>query len=123
MLVMRALGQDESGAVDWLRSDSSTPKGSLSGRQFSATDMLELNDAAYWFYEAALHGRLFALGKYGEARGVIFGGPVGLGWIESADYEAVNSIEKAVLDPMNLHNALVLDLVPELGTGAASIFF
>jgi len=85
--VMRAFDQDQSQSIAWLNGEEIIEDFESESGAASPEASLELNDAAYWFYQAALRGRLFALGNYGSVRSKLFGGPVGLGWISQEDYE------------------------------------
>lgn len=120
--VLRALGLDAGRAVSTLQFEEGFEERTLLGKSFSDAARLELNDAAYWFYQAALHGRLFALRNYGEVVSAQFGGPVGLGWISQADYDALDSREKNAIIPPNLYQSLVSKIAPELLDGALGQF-
>jgi len=121
--VLRALGKDDGKAVAWLLFEEWDQSFALFGREFSSAQILALNDAAYWFYQSALHGRLRALGKYGEVRSAIFGGPVGLGWLTQTDYAALNSGEKTAINVSNVYMVLANDLAPEIKMGPLGLMF
>jgi hypothetical protein len=109
--VMRAYRIPDSQALDWLNRN-----GKIDGQKrpepLPADASLALNDAAYWFYEAALNGRLMALQHYGQVRGTLFGGPVGLGWIVQEEYDALEGIQRDELFPVNMYRRVAIDLIP-----------
>ncbi len=111
ILVMQAFKQPEALAVDWLNSG-----GHLDGIEMrlspSSEASLILNDAAYWFYEAALNGRVMALQHYGQVRGQVFGGPVGLGWVSQEEYDTLDDEQRNELSPFNMFRMTAIDLVP-----------
>lgn len=103
MSVMRAYRMDVSRAVDWLANGGDLEGVVMQQQQMSSDASLALNDAAYWFYQAALHGRVFALRHYGQVRGQLFGGPVGLGWIGQAEYDDLGPEQQQELWPVKLY--------------------
>lgn len=116
--VLRALGLDEERAVSTLQYEEGYEERILHGKSLSDAARLELNDAAYWYYQAALHGRLFALRNFGDVVDAQFGGPVGLGWIGKEDYDALDSRDKNAMIPANLYQSLVNKIAPQLLQGA-----
>lgn len=66
-------------AIDWLSGKNLIDDVNIGTDELSGTASLALNEAAYWFYEAASHGRVMALQQYGQVKGRLFGGPVGVG--------------------------------------------
>lgn len=116
ILVMRAYKLDDSLAIDWL-SRGGHIEGVETGQPLSSDASLALNDAAYWFYRAALYGRLFALRNYGQVRDRLFGGAVGLGWVSQEEYDSLDTDQLNELLPENLYRKLVFDLAPQLDTG------
>ncbi len=119
--VLRAYDLDESLAIAWLNDDQTISDLDLGNSQLSSAASLSLNEAAYWFYESAMHGRLFALQNYGRSRGRLFGGPVGLGWVSQEEYDALNPSEKAALVPANLYTQVVFDIAPTLRKGSLGV--
>ena len=118
MSVMRANQADGSEAIDWLVDGGSADIFFDEQQQLSSEAGLALNDAAYWFYQAALNGRVFALQKYGQVRGKLFGGAVGLGWISQEDFDGLNDTQRNELRPINMYHTLALDLSPRPDDGA-----
>ncbi len=111
--MLRGLQQPESRALDWLSfevrdeprfAEPPTPEAAL-----------HYNEAAHWFYQAALRGRLTALMHYGTAREALFGDAIGQGWIDAEDYEGLSTSEKSSLLPTNVYNSMMFQLAPELG--------
>lgn len=112
MAVIRAQESDSSGAVDWLSDHDDLDYAAASQNQISPEAGLALNDAAYWFYEAALHGRTDALRHYGIVRGKLFGGAVGLGWISQEEWDAMDYRQQQELWPLNVYHNVAVDLMP-----------
>lgn len=48
-------------AIDWLSGKNLIDDVNIGTDELSGTASLALNEAAYWFYEAASHGRVMAL--------------------------------------------------------------
>ena len=119
--VMRAYGLDETLALRWLNNEQAISDLDLGNSQLSSAASLSLNEAAYWFYEAAIHGRILALQNYGQVRGRLFGGPVGLGWVDQEAYDSLDESEKASLMPANLYAQLAYDIAPALRDGAPGV--
>ncbi len=115
--VMRAYGRAPSEALLWLNVEN-IPDLITPGQTLTPEAGLELNDAAYWFYEAALHGRLQALRHYGLVRSKLFGGPVGLGWISQDEFEVLDDAAKNAFQPGNVYAQAVYDIAPKLQEGA-----
>jgi hypothetical protein len=114
MQVMRAYKIDDSRAIDWLSGKNLIDDVNIGTDELSGTASLALNEAAYWFYEAASHGRVMALQQYGQVKGRLFGGPVGLGWVSQAEYDALTLGEKNSLIPNNLYGQVAYDVVPAI---------
>jgi hypothetical protein len=118
MQVMRAYEIDDSRAIDWLSGKNLIDDVNIGTDELSGTASLALNEAAYWFYEAASHGRVMALQQYGQVKGRLFGGPVGLGWVSQTEYDALTLGEKNSLIPNNLYGQVAYDVVPAIREGA-----
>lgn len=112
MSVMRAFRVDTSRAVDWLANGGALDGVVMEQQEMSPDAGLALNDAAYWFYQAALHGKVFALRHYGQVRDQLFGGPVGLGWIEQQDYDALERDQQLVLSPARIYGSAAAAMRP-----------
>ncbi len=115
--VMSAMNLREDRAVDYLL---------LEGPELPVFDFKKplkpeitehLEAASDWFYMAAVHGRLLALQNVGEITAIIGGSPMDLGWIDSDQYELLESFEKLALDPANVYGALTFEIAPELRSG------
>lgn len=119
--VLRAFGMSPSRAIEWLNGELLIPELLQDGDPLAADAALKLNDAAYWFYQAALHGRVFALQQYGTVRGRLFGGAVGLGWISAEDFRKLDAPARSLLLPGNVYQRAAFDLVPQLQGGALGI--
>lgn len=118
MSVMRAYKVDTTRAVDWLANGGAMDGVVMEQQQMSSDAGLALNDAAYWFYQAALNGKVMALRHYGQVRGQLFGGPVGLGWIEQQDYDALDREQQLELSPGNIYSNVAMEMNPPAGPGA-----
>ncbi len=112
MSVMRAYRMDVSSAVDWLANGGELEGVVMQQQQMSSDASLALNDAAYWFYQAALNGRVAALRHYGQVRGQLFGGPVGLGWIGQPEYDALGPEQQQELWPVNIYGHAATAMTP-----------
>ena len=110
--VMRAYRIDSRRAVEWLANGGTMEGVVMQRQQLSADASLALNDAAYWFYEAALHGRVAALTHYGQVRDQLFGGPVGLGWFEPEAFAGLPSTAREAMQPATLYGAVADRLWP-----------
>ena len=115
--VMRAYDVDEALATDWLNNEYAITDLDIGRTQLSSDASLQLNEAAYWFYEAALHGRLFALRHYGSVRSRLFGGPIGLGWISQDKYDELDDRDRSLLQPFNVYTQVAYDIAPQLREG------
>jgi len=117
MNVMRAYEKDDSAAIRWLNGEQSIADINVGTEELSGNASLALNEAAYWFYEAASHGRVMALQQHGQVKGRLFGGPVGLGWLSQTEYDALSLNERNSLIPNNLYSQVSYDVVPALREG------
>lgn len=115
--VLRAYGVDEALATDWLNDEYAVTDLDVGQAQLSSVASLQLNEAAFWFYQAALHGRLFALQHYGAVRSRLFGGPVGMGWISQDEYDALGDEDRSALLPTNVYTQAIYDIAPQLREG------
>ena len=90
-------------------------------------DRALLDEAADWFYRAALHGRVYALQGYGNAVGWREGlleAPVSLGWVDEAVWEDMTTKQRQILwNPPNVYAEAVYDLAPELTTGISGVAY
>jgi len=115
--ILRAYNIDESLATGWLNDEFVITDLDVGGTQLSSDASLLLNEAAYWFYQAALHGRLFALQHYGTARNRLFGGPIGLGWISQDEFDELGNEEMSSLHPFEVYTQVAYDIAPQLREG------
>ena len=115
--VLRAYDIDVALATSWLSNEFVIADLDTGQTQLSSEASLQLNEAAYWFYQAALHGRLFALQHYGEVRSRLFGGPIGLGWISEDKFDELDDGEVASLQPTNVYMQVAYDIAPQLREG------
>ncbi len=80
-----------------------SPKLAVASRYRDGTALLALQDANYWFYQAALHGRLQALPEYGEIIGAQVGGATGLRWISREQYDALDADGQRLYSPRSVY--------------------
>jgi len=120
--LLAALGGDPAMAVDRLaRNPVSQEGGSV---DLEAIDSELLDEAAGWFYRAALHGRIYALHKYGDAlqwREGLIDAPARLGWVDQAEWTGMTRMEQAAWSPPNVYAEAIYDLAPALTTGFSGI--
>lgn len=81
------------------------------------------DDAANWFYQSALHGRVLALNHIGGILWLTGRGPVELGWIEKEEYVSLKRGDRNSLMPGNLYNALAFEIAPQLRDGPFGTIF
>lgn len=121
--VMKARNVAENNAVPYLLFENMSLHTYSRNGPFEPEAIKHLEDAHRWFYNAALHGRLLALAFAGETIGIIEGGPVGLGWIEKDEYEALQGFPKSAFMPMTVYNALAFEIAPQLRDGPSGIIY
>jgi len=112
--VMRAFRLNETQAIDYLNSEVFVQDLSAGKDVLTADASLALNNAAHWFYQAALHGRVMSLYHYGLVRDRLFGGPVGLGWISQQEFDGLSLQQRANLHGRSVYQSVVYNLVPNL---------
>ena len=117
MSVMRAREWPVEKAVPYLTLEDPDLMSFRFTRPHSPEFLNHMAQARRWFYKAALHGRVLALGHVGEALSFEQGGPIELGWIDQAEYDNFSSYEKTALMPSNLYNVLAYEIAPELRSG------
>ncbi|MEM1263949.1 MAG: hypothetical protein AAGH76_16240 [Pseudomonadota bacterium] len=77
--------------------------------------LLALQEANYQLYEAALHGRPFALATYGEVIGAQVGGAVGLRWLTQEEYDSLPLKDRQEYAPSAIYQLVAMRLVfPEI---------
>ncbi len=117
MSVMRARRLPTERAVPYLMLEDPQLMSFSISRPFSAEFVGHTSRARHWFYKAALHGRVMALSRVGDAMTVEQGGPVELGWIDKADFDALSIHEKNALIPSNVYNVVAYEVAPQLKSG------
>ncbi len=120
--LLAALGQDPGNAVDRLTGRPSPQKGG--SIDLEAINQRLLDEAAGWFYRAALNGRIYALQEYGYAmqwREGLMEAPVRLGWVDETDWSRMTRMEQAAWSPWNVYAEAIYDLAPSLTTGFSGI--
>ncbi len=76
-----------------------------------------LENAAFWFREAALHGRYTALAEVGRLYYVYGNDAVSLGWISEAEFDEVANEDKWQWSPYNAYQEMVVSLTSDAWTG------
>ncbi len=117
MSVMRSRKLPDSKAVAYLMHEDSGLQTFQFSRPLDSSTTAHLEEAGEWFYQAALHGRVMALYHVGDSLWMRKGGPVELGWIDSAEYDSLSSFQKNTLLPINVYNVLAFEIAPELKSG------
>jgi hypothetical protein len=120
--LLAALGRDPAMAVDLLAGRQLSQEGG--SIDLEAIDRELLDEAAGWFYRAALHGRIYALQKFGDTlqwREGLIEAPVRLGWVEQAEWTGMTRMEQAAWSPPNVYAEAIYDLSPALTTGYSGI--
>ncbi|WP_405237084.1 hypothetical protein [Lentisalinibacter orientalis] len=121
---LTALGRDPDLAVDLLTGQAVTERGSSIDTE--AIDRTLLGEAGDWFNRAALHGRVYALQRYGDAlswREGMVDSPVRLGWVTAADWEEMPYKERLYWYPGNVYSEVVYDVAPALATGISGVAY
>lgn len=117
MSVMRARGWPPEQAVPYLLFEDRD----LMVHEFSHPHSEEtrghMAQAREWYYKAALHGRVMVLSRVGRLLSDERGGPVGLGWIDAAEYDGLSEDEKEALSPWWVYYDLSFEVAPALKTG------
>lgn len=117
MSIMRAREWPVEKAVPFLLHEEPELMSYRFERPLSAEFRSHMGQARKWFYEAALHGRILALYRVGDALSFEQGGAVELGWIDKQEYEGLSRKEKNALMPANVYNMLAYEIAPELKSG------
>ncbi len=112
-------GRDPRRAVDLLNPGVASREGA-GPIDLEVLDRDLLEEAAGWFYRAALHGRVYALTQVGEAlswRGGFLDAPVELGWVDQDPWKTMTITEKSYWRPVYVYAKTVYDVAPSLSTG------
>jgi len=120
-------GRDPDLAVDLLAKTPIPEHRKLGPIDFAGLDRALLDEAADWFYRAALHGRVYALQGYGHAvawREGFRDVPARLGWVDEAVWEGMTTKQRQILwKPANVFAEAVYDLAPALTTGISGVAY
>lgn len=66
-----------------------------------------IEQAAHWYYQGAVHGRIDALRMYGELISLQHSGPVGIGWLSQEEFDQMDLYGKQLFDPGTVYSDLV----------------
>ncbi|MEO0579113.1 MAG: hypothetical protein AAFZ58_10505, partial [Pseudomonadota bacterium] len=100
--ILRANRQTPADAAAFLddprQIDSTALEGIYPGdyQNYSPEDLLALQEANYWLYQAALNGRIGALHDYGAVIGAQLRGPVGMKWLSQEEFDALATTDQAL---------------------------
>lgn len=119
--ILRANRQTPADAAAFLddprQIDSTALEGIYPGdyQNYSPEDLLALQEANYWLYQAALNGRIGALHDYGAVIGAQLRGPVGMKWLSQEEFDALATTDQALFSPDMVYSAVANRLAaPEL---------
>jgi hypothetical protein len=120
-------GRDPDLAVDLLAMTAIPEHRDPGPIDLDGLDRALLDEAADWFYRAALHGRIYALQGYGHAvawREGLLDAPPRLGWVDEAAWEGMTTKQRQILwNPPNVYAEAVYDLAPALTTGISGVAY
>jgi hypothetical protein len=109
-----ALGRKPQSAVPYLIAPYKLPTKINPSKDAERESRNHAGDAAEYFYQAAIHGRLLALRTYGEQLELAGLDAVSLGWVSDDEYAEFSDVEKAKLRPSEVFESLAYELVPNL---------
>ena len=110
---LRAEGKSEDLAVDRLDGQRSVVQ-SWTRKPLDEDVHAALTEAERWYYQAALHGRIFAMFKIGILRERLNGGAVEFGWVDEDAYAAMDTKRRADFYPPVIFGAAATALAPEI---------
>ena len=111
---LRAEGKPEEDAVSLLSGLDGGPRVWGKTKQLEEDERAALVEAEHWYYQAVLHGRLFAMIYVGMMREVLYGGPVALGWVDEQDYAKMDPRQRMHYLPILVYFAAAEDLAQEV---------
>ena len=114
--LLEALGDDPDAAVSLLKGEHRYVWQPIP-RPLPDSVSESANQAKYWFYQSALHGRIDALERFGWTIQIFEAGAVDLGWVDQATFDSMNNRERSALIPANVYNMARLNIAPELADG------
>lgn len=114
---VRARDLPDSKAVPYLMLEEKELPSYSYNLPLSEAQVANLEKAAYWYYQAALHGRLMALTDVGYQLLMLQRNPVDLGWVSQEEYDLLSGVERGSFNAFNVYNAAVYTIAPELEIG------
>ena len=111
---LRAEGRPENDAVDQLDGQSSTSRIWRSDKELETDVRAALEEAEQWYYQAVLHGRIYAMFKVGLLRETLHGGPVEFGWVDADAYAEMDLEQQADFYPGIVYGAAASAIAPEI---------
>ena len=111
---LRAEGKSEDDAVGQLDGQNSTTRAWSNSKDLEEDVRAALVEAEHWYYQAVLHGRLFAMFHVGILRERLNGGPVEQGWIDADSFAGMNSEQRLDYWPAMVYQAAATALAPEV---------
>nr|MDJ0918701.1 hypothetical protein [Woeseiaceae bacterium] len=110
---LRAQGRPEDDAVGQLDGQDGGTRSWTKNEPLEGDVRAALVEAEHWYYQAVLHGRLFAMFHVGVLRERLYGGPVELGWIDEETYAEMDSRQRSNYYPTMVYGAAATTLAPE----------
>ncbi len=117
MADLRARGLDENLAVALLSYEKAGLNSFSGNKSWRESHGKELDEAAHWYYQAALHGRIFALQNFGSMLLAKQESPIDRGWITQQEHDSLSKADQARISPINIYSYVVYDLLPNLKYG------
>ena len=114
---MKARGWPESYAVPYLLHEGPDQSSNSAGLPAAEEQKRHYEQAAKWFYQAALHGRVLALTYVGRQLDNMGSSPVDLGWISADEYNQLTRAERSTFNAANVYQAVAYTIAPELEIG------
>ncbi|MDJ0759959.1 MAG: hypothetical protein QNJ19_11205 [Woeseiaceae bacterium] len=111
---LRAEGKPEDDAVGQLDGQNSTTRSWSNSKNLEEDVRAALVEAEHWYYQAVLHGRLFAMFHVGILRERLNGGPVEQGWIDADSFAGMDSEQRLDYWPAMVYQAAATALAPEV---------
>ena len=114
---VRARDLPDSKAVPFLNHEEQDLMSYRYSLPLSEAQVENREQAAYWYYQAALHGRLMALTHVGDQLDVLQQSPVDLGWIGQSEYDSLSRAQKSTFNAATVYTTAIYTIAPELEIG------
>lgn len=121
--LLLAHGLDPDGAADYLDPNSRLARNHPDAeahsilllpkkQDYDEEQLALLEEASFWFFESAVHGRYMALELVGSISSRVVGNAVDHGWISASEYESLESRNRNSLFATNVYRYAAQMLVP-----------